>query len=214
MPVTTRGIREILALAPVIPVLTITDAAAAVPLARVLLEAGLPVLEVTLRTAAALEAIEAIASEVPETIVGAGTVLDARQFSAAVGAGSRFVVSPGFSKELAAQARVSGVPLLPGAVTATEIMAALSEGLDTLKFFPAAQAGGASLLKAFSGPFGGVRFCPTGGIDVGNAHEYLGLGNVLCVGMSSIAPAALIDAGDFRSIGERARAAAALPRVG
>ena len=213
MSVKPDSIREILALAPVIPVLTINDARVAVPLALALREGGLPVLEVTLRTPAALRAIELIAAEVPDVVVGAGTVLDAGQFEAASKAGSRFVVSPGFSTELAACARATGVPCLPGVVTASEIMSALAEGFDTLKFFPAAQAGGAPLLKAFSGPFANVRFCPTGGIDVGNAADYLALANVACVGMSSIAPPALIDQGDFEAITARARAAAALPRA-
>jgi len=181
-----------------------------VPLARALVAGGLPVLEVTLRSAVALPAIEAMRRAVPEAIIGAGTVLDEQQLAAAVAAGSQFIVSPGFSAPLCAAARAAGVAMLPGVATASELMAALAAGLDTLKFFPAVQAGGTAMLKALGGPFPQVRFCPTGGIDAANAPAFLGLPNVLCVGMSSVAPAALLAQGDYAAITALARGAAAL----
>jgi 2-dehydro-3-deoxyphosphogluconate aldolase/(4S)-4-hydroxy-2-oxoglutarate aldolase len=206
----TLPIREILARAPVIPVLTVTDPATAVPLARALVEGGLPVLEVTLRSGAALGAIAAMRAAVPEAIVGAGTVIDGAQLAAAIAAGSQFIVSPGFHAALCADAARLGATMLPGVATATELMAALAAGLDTLKFFPAAQAGGVGLLRALAAPFPGVRFCPTGGIDVLSAPDYLALPNVLCVGMSSLATPALLAAGDYAAITALARSAAGL----
>lgn len=203
-------IREILTRAPVIPVLTITDAEAAVPLARALIAGGLPVLEVTLRSNAALAAIAAIRAEVPQAIVGAGTVIDAAQLTAALTAGSQFVVSPGFSAALCAEGARQGAAMLPGVATPTELMAALAAGLDTLKFFPAAQAGGVGMLKALAAPFPGVRFCPTGGIDLHSAADYLALPNVLCVGMSSLAPQAALAARDYAAVTALARQAAGL----
>ena len=206
-------IRAILARAPVVPVLTITELASAVPLARALIAGGLPVLEVTLRSAVALEAIRALRAEVPEAIVGAGTVIDARQLAPALAAGSQFIVSPGYSPALCAEGRRQGAAMLPGVATASELMAALAAGIDTLKFFPAAQAGGAALLRALAAPFPGAQFCPTGGIELESAGEYLALPNVLCVGMSSLAPAALVAAGDFAAITALARRAASLRPV-
>ncbi|HUO95681.1 MAG TPA: bifunctional 4-hydroxy-2-oxoglutarate aldolase/2-dehydro-3-deoxy-phosphogluconate aldolase [Steroidobacteraceae bacterium] len=208
MPLTP--IRAILARAPVIPVLTITELASAVPLARALLAGSLPVLEVTLRSAVALDAIRALRAAVPEAIVGAGTVIDAGQLADALAAGSQFIVSPGYSPALCAEARRRGAVVLPGVATASELMAALAAGIDTLKFFPAAQAGGAGMLKALAAPFPTAQFCPTGGIDVNSAGEYLALPNVLCVGMSSLAPPALVAAGDFAAITALARRAALL----
>ena len=210
MSLTNQGIREVLGRAPVIPVLTVPALEHAVPLARALVAGGLPVLEVTLRSAAALPAIRAIRAAVPEAIVGAGTVIDEVQLADAVAAGSQFIVSPGFSASLSLAARAAGVAMLPGVATASELMAALAAGFDTLKVFPAAQAGGVAMLKAFSGPFPQVRFCPTGGIDPASAPGYLALPNVLCVGMSSIAPADLLAQGDYAAITARARDAAAL----
>ncbi|MBS0393689.1 MAG: bifunctional 4-hydroxy-2-oxoglutarate aldolase/2-dehydro-3-deoxy-phosphogluconate aldolase [Proteobacteria bacterium] len=211
----TPALGELLRRAPVIPVLTIVDAKVAVPLARTLVAAGLPVLEVTLRSGAALAAIAAMRAAVPEALVGAGTVLDARQLHDAVAAGSQFLVSPGFSATLCTAAQGAGVPLLPGVATPSEVMAARAAGLDTLKFFPAAQAGGVPMLRALAAPFPDVRFCPTGGIDLKSAPDYLALPNVLCVGMSSVAPAVLLESGDYGGIGRLARQAAALgPRSG
>ena len=210
MPVTMLSIRAVMSRGPVIPVLTVTELGQAVPLARALLAGGLAVVEVTLRSPVALAAIEAMRAAVPEAIVGAGTVVDEAQLAAAVRSGSQFIVSPGFSAPLCVAAARHGVAMLPGVATATELMAALAAGLDTLKFFPAAQAGGVAMLKALTAPFPGARFCPTGGIDLDNAREYLGLPEVLCVGMSSVAPAAALAAGDYGVITALARRAAAL----
>ena len=202
--------RDLLQRAPVIPVLAIDDLASAVPLARALVAGGLTVLEVTLRTPAALDCIRAMRAAVPEAIVGAGTVINAGQYAAAVEAGSQFVVSPGCSAALVAASRTHGVPLLPGATTPTEIIAALDAGIDTLKFFPAAQSGGAAMLKALAGPLPQVAFCPTGGITPANARDYLVLPNVLCVGMSSVVTRERLATGDYAAIQAAAAEAAAL----
>lgn len=195
---------------PVIPVLKIARAKDAVPLARALARGGLPAVEITLRTPDALAAIRAVAAEVPEATVGAGTVLDARQFAEAEAAGARFVVSPGFTGTLAEAAAASAVPLLPGAITPGEIMTAADAGYRLLKFFPAEQAGGAAFLKALASPFSGIRFCPTGGIGAANAASYLALENVICVGGSWVAPDALVAAGEWDEIAALARQAALL----
>jgi 2-dehydro-3-deoxyphosphogluconate aldolase/(4S)-4-hydroxy-2-oxoglutarate aldolase len=197
---------------PVIPVLRIDRAIDAAPLARALARGGLPAIEITLRTREALDAIRIAAAEVPEAIVGAGTILNARQFEQAEKAGARFIVSPGMTQELLDAARAGSAPLLPGAVTPSEIMAAMEEGYSLLKFFPAGQAGGAPFLKALSSPLAGVRFCPTGGIGADNAKDYLSLPNVICVGGSWVAPDELVKAGDWDAIEALAREAAALPR--
>ena len=195
---------------PVIPVLKIDRVADAVPLARALARGGLRVIEVTLRTPVALEAIRAIAAEAHDAIVGAGTILNARQFDEAAAAGSRFIVSPGASDDVYRAARGSDVPLLPGAITPSEIMRAADEGLDFLKFFPAEQAGGAAFLKALASPFAGMRFCPTGGITASTAKDYLALPNVVCIGGSWVAPDATVRAGDWDAIEMLARDAAGL----
>jgi 2-dehydro-3-deoxyphosphogluconate aldolase/(4S)-4-hydroxy-2-oxoglutarate aldolase len=194
----------------VIPVLKIDRVADAVPLARALARGGLRVIEITLRTADALECIRRAAGEVEEAIVGAGTILDARQFDAAAAAGSKFIVSPGVTRELLSAAGGSEVPLLPGAITPGEIMTARDAGLDFLKFFPAEQAGGAAFLKSLASPFGGIKFCPTGGVTAKNANDYLGLPNVICVGGSWIAPDDLVKAGKWDAIEALAREAATL----
>jgi 2-dehydro-3-deoxyphosphogluconate aldolase/(4S)-4-hydroxy-2-oxoglutarate aldolase len=212
MSVKQLTVREVLAITPVIPVIVINDVRDAAPLARALVDGGLKVLEVTLRTAAGLEAIQLMREAVPEAIVGAGTVLNPAQLAAAVAAGSQFIVSPGFSPTLCREGAASGVPMLPGCVTATEVMAALEVGLDTLKFFPASRSGGVGLLKDFSSVFSQVKFCPTGGIDLKSAPDYLALPNVMCVGMSSIATADAIKAGDFAGITARAKEAVGLRR--
>ncbi|HWY72106.1 MAG TPA: bifunctional 4-hydroxy-2-oxoglutarate aldolase/2-dehydro-3-deoxy-phosphogluconate aldolase [Burkholderiaceae bacterium] len=193
-------IGDVVCAAPVIPVIVLERAADAVPLARALLSGGLPVIEVTLRTDAALEAIRAIAREVPQAIVGAGTVRGRADLDAARDAGARFAVSPGATAELLAAGRESGLPLLPGAMTPSEVIAAVAAGYDTLKFFPAVQAGGVEMLKALAGPFPHVKFCPTGGISLASAPDYLALPNVCCVGGSWIAPPASIHAADWASI--------------
>jgi 2-dehydro-3-deoxyphosphogluconate aldolase/(4S)-4-hydroxy-2-oxoglutarate aldolase len=205
-------LREQLSQVRIVPVITIDDVARAAPLAEALCAGGLTVLEVTLRTPAAVPAIQAMRRAVPSAVVGAGTVVNRRQLAAAIGAGSQFLVSPGFSATLATAARRAGVPLLPGVASPTELMAALDAGLDTLKFFPAEQAGGVAMLKALCAPFPSVAFCPTGGITAQKAPEYLAQPNVIAVGMSSVAPPELIAAGDFAGITALARVAAALGR--
>jgi 2-dehydro-3-deoxyphosphogluconate aldolase/(4S)-4-hydroxy-2-oxoglutarate aldolase len=202
--------RELLQRSPVIPVLTIDDIAHAVPLAQALVAGGLMVLEVTLRTPAALASIRAMRAAVPAAVVGAGTVVNAAQYAAAVEAGSQFVVSPGCSAGLISASNEHGVPLLPGATTPTEIIAALDAGIDTLKFFPAAQSGGAAMLKALASPLPQVAFCPTGGITMANARDYLALPNVLCVGMSSLVTKEWLASGNWDAIRDAAAAAAAL----
>jgi 2-dehydro-3-deoxyphosphogluconate aldolase/(4S)-4-hydroxy-2-oxoglutarate aldolase len=210
MPSKTENLLSLLDRQPVIPVLKIADIDHAVPLARALARGGLPMIEITLRTAKALEAIRRVAAEVEEAIVGAGTVLNAGQFDQAAKAGSKFVVSPGITRELLAAADGSAVPLLPGAITPGEIMTAYEAGLNFLKFFPAEQAGGVAFLKALASPFADIKFCPTGGINVGNATDYLGLPNVICVGGSWVAPDDLVSAGKWDAIEALARAASTL----
>jgi 2-dehydro-3-deoxyphosphogluconate aldolase/(4S)-4-hydroxy-2-oxoglutarate aldolase len=201
---------EILARAPVIPVLVIEDVAHAVPLGRALVAGGLSVLEVTFRTEAAAACIEALIAEVEGAVVGAGTVLDAPMRQAAADLGCQFAVSPG----LIEGERADGpVPLLPGIATATELMAGLAAGFELFKLFPANVAGGTGALKAFQSPFPQARFCPTGGVSAANAAEYLALANVACVGGSWVAPAEAVRAGDWDRITRLARDAAALARA-
>lgn len=195
---------------PVIPVLLIERVEHAVPLARALAKGGLPAIEITLRTAAALDAIRAVADEVPEAIVGAGTILNTRNYEDAVKAGSRFIVSPGVTSEILAAANDSNVPLLPAAITPSEMLRLREEGYTHLKFFPAEQAGGAPFLKAMSSPLSGTIFCPTGGISLANAKSYLSLPNVICVGGSWVAPKELVEAGDWDAIATLAKEASLL----
>ena len=195
---------------PVIPVILVHDVADAVPLARALAKGGLPAIEITLRTPAALEAIRAVADEVPEAIVGAGTILNARQYEEASAAGSRFIVSPGVTPQLIEAASHSKVPLLPGAITPGEIMTLREEGYTMLKFFPAEQAGGATFLKSLASPLAGTTFCPTGGVSAANARSYLGLPNVVCVGGSWVAPEELVKSGKWDEITKLAAEAANL----
>lgn len=197
----------------VIPVLKIDDVANAVPLAQALAAGGLRAIEITLRTPAALEAIRRAAGEVEEAIVGAGTILNARQFNEAAAAGSKFIVSPGLTRELVAAADNSPVPLLPGAITPGEIMSAREAGLDFLKFFPAEQAGGSSFLKALASPIADVKFCPTGGVTPGNAKDYLSLPNVVCVGGSWVAPDDMVREGKWEAITALAREASGLKKA-
>ena len=205
-------IAALLARGPVVPVLTVEDPASAVPLARALVAGGLGVLEVTLRTAKALEAARAIMAEVEGAVVGIGTVLTPEAMRAAQRAGARFAVSPGSTPDLLAAAAAEGLPYLPGTATASEVMALVERGYSTLKFFPAESAGGVAALRALAAPFGWVRFCPTGGIDAGKASHYLALANVLAVGGSWVAPADRVAAGDWARITVLAREAAALRR--
>lgn len=210
MPQKTDLLVPILQGQPVIPVLLIEKVEHAVPLARALAKGGLPAIEITLRTAAALDAIHAVASEVPEAIVGAGTILNAKQYEDAAKAGSRFIVSPGATKYILSAANDSDVPLLPAAITPSEMLSLREEGYTHLKFFPAEQAGGASFLKALSSPLAGTVFCPTGGISLNNAKTYLTLSNVICVGGSWVAPKELVEAGDWDGITKLASEAARL----
>ncbi|WP_370207881.1 bifunctional 4-hydroxy-2-oxoglutarate aldolase/2-dehydro-3-deoxy-phosphogluconate aldolase [Pararhodobacter marinus] len=198
-------------LAPVIPVIVVDDLDHAVPLAEALVAGGLPVLEVTLRTPCALDAIRAMAA-VPGARVGAGTVLSAHDAANAKAAGATFAVSPGATPALIAACTAQGLPLLPGAASASEVMALLERGYRTLKFFPAGPAGGPAMLKALGGPLPQATFCPTGGVSLANATDYLSLANVACVGGSWVAPAKMMAAGDWAGITELAREAAALPR--
>jgi 2-dehydro-3-deoxyphosphogluconate aldolase/(4S)-4-hydroxy-2-oxoglutarate aldolase len=206
------NIREILGMAPVIPVLTLSDLANAVPLAEALVRGGLRVLEITLRTPVAIGCLEAIRKAVPDAIVGIGTLTRAVDFAAAGRAGAQFGVTPGLTPELAAAARGARFPLLPGVMTPTEVIAARLAGFNILKLFPAHQAGGVEMLRALGGPFPEVLFCPTGGITRAGAPEYLALPNVVAIGASWVAPRALIDAKDWQGIEALARDAAALKR--
>lgn len=193
----------------IVPVITITSADQAVELARTLVDAGLPVLEVTLRTAAALDAIQRIASDVPDAIIGAGTIRRPADIDAAVNAGSRFLVSPGTTPDLIVAAANCAVPFLPGCATPSEAMELADAGFETLKFFPAAAYGGAATLKAVSAPLAGLSFVPTGGIGPDNLETYLRLPNVLAVGGSWMVKSEWLAAGDFERIGAEARSASA-----
>jgi 2-dehydro-3-deoxyphosphogluconate aldolase / (4S)-4-hydroxy-2-oxoglutarate aldolase len=208
-PVTTA---ELATFGPVIPVIVVDRVEQAVPMARALVEGGVRVLEVTLRTAVALASIEAIARSVPEAIVGAGTLRSAADVRAALAAGARFGVSPGYAPAIAAACRDGGLALLPGVATASEVMAAAAEGFRFLKFFPAAAAGGVAMLKAWASPFADLTFCPTGGIGIDNAPAYLALPNVKVVGGSWLTPADALAANDWPRITRLAREASALTK--
>jgi 2-dehydro-3-deoxyphosphogluconate aldolase/(4S)-4-hydroxy-2-oxoglutarate aldolase len=195
---------------PVIPVIVIQRLEQAVPLARALVEGGVKVLEVTLRTPVALAAIEAIARALPEAVVGAGTLRLPADAKAAHDAGSRFAVSPGYTAALGAACREAGLPLLPGVATGSEVMAAMADGLRFLKFFPAVQAGGIPMLKALAGPFPDIAFCPTGGITPETAPQFLALPNVAVCGGSWLTPADAVEQGDWARITRLAREAQAL----
>ncbi|MEM9318470.1 MAG: bifunctional 4-hydroxy-2-oxoglutarate aldolase/2-dehydro-3-deoxy-phosphogluconate aldolase [Pseudomonadota bacterium] len=199
-------------LAPIVPVLVVEDAAQAAPLAQALVAGGLPMLEVTLRTPAALEAIRAMAN-VPGGVVGAGTLLGPADVAAAVAAGARFGVSPGATPQLIAACAEADLPLLPGAATASEVMALLEAGFSLAKFFPAEASGGAPALKAIGAPIPQMRFCPTGGVSQENAKDYLSLANVVCAGGSWVAPQGAVTNGDWPRIESLASEAAAI-RVG
>ncbi|WP_421568240.1 bifunctional 4-hydroxy-2-oxoglutarate aldolase/2-dehydro-3-deoxy-phosphogluconate aldolase [Stenotrophomonas sp. PD6] len=203
-------VRAVLKLAPVIPVYTPESVDEAVHVAQALFNGGLPVIEVTLRTPIAMDAIQAMVEAVPDAVVGAGTVLTAAQMERVKAVGGRFAVSPGATQRLYAAARDTDLPFLPGVATSSELMLGLEHGLDTFKFFPAVQAGGTAMLSAWNGPFGDVRFCPTGGISAQTARDFLHLPNVLCVGGSWLTTRALLQARDWAGIEELARASAAL----
>lgn len=201
---------EIIALAPVIPVITIEDASHALPLARALVAGGLPAIEITLRTDAAVEAARAMIREVPEAVVGIGTVLTPTDLERATALGAAFAVSPGVTSDLLAAAAASAMPFAPGIQTASDLIACVTRGFDVVKFFPALPAGGLAALNALSGPFPNVRYCPTGGIGAANAAEWLAHPKVAAVGGSWVAPASDISAGNWSAIEQRARAAASL----
>ncbi|MEU2976746.1 bifunctional 4-hydroxy-2-oxoglutarate aldolase/2-dehydro-3-deoxy-phosphogluconate aldolase [Streptomyces hirsutus] len=205
---------SVLDLAPVLPVVVVEDAADAVPLARALVAGGLPAIEVTLRTPAALDALRAIAAEVPDAVVGAGTVITPEQAREVVTAGARFLVSPGWTDVLLESMRASGVPFLPGVSTVSEVVALLERGVREMKFFPAQAAGGTAYLKAIAGPLPQARFCPTGGIGPDSAPDYLALENVACVGGSWMLPADAVAARDWARIERLARTAAGLSAGG
>ncbi|WP_457096242.1 bifunctional 4-hydroxy-2-oxoglutarate aldolase/2-dehydro-3-deoxy-phosphogluconate aldolase [Lysobacter sp. P5_B9] len=212
MELHAQRIDQVLARAPVVPVLSIARVEDAVPLARALVDGGLPVLEVTLRTDAAIGAIRAIREQVPGASVGAGTVLSARDLSAVEAAGALFAISPGATDALYAAASDARIPLLPGIATASELMHGLELGYQRFKFFPAESSGGIAALKSFAGPFAQARFCPTGGIDAAKAPAYLALPNVITVGGSWMVPADALAAGDWQRVANLAREAAALRR--
>jgi 2-dehydro-3-deoxyphosphogluconate aldolase/(4S)-4-hydroxy-2-oxoglutarate aldolase len=205
-----KQVESTLRLAPVVPVVIIEDARHAVPMARALVAGGIPAIEVTLRTPAALDAIKAIAEEVEGAVVGVGTVLSAKDLRAAHKAGAKFAVSPGVSPGLLDAADDSELPLLPGAATASEVMTMLERGYRFLKFFPAVPAGGHKLLGAWASPLPQITFCPTGGISLSSAPDFLSLPNVVCVGGSWLTPADKLRSGDWVGIEALAREAAAL----
>jgi len=207
----TAYIRELASLAPIIPVIVVDDVADAIPLAKALVRGGLPVLEVTLRTDCAVEVIKAMAT-VEGARVGAGTLVTPKDVTDVVEAGATFGVTPGSPAALVDAVLEANLPLLPGAATATEAMTLQARGFEVLKFFPAEAAGGIKMLKGLGGPLPGISFCPTGGVSLENAPDYLALPNVVCAGGSWIAPLDLVKAGDWDEIENRARAAAALPR--
>jgi 2-dehydro-3-deoxyphosphogluconate aldolase/(4S)-4-hydroxy-2-oxoglutarate aldolase len=206
---TTLDIRDILAASPVMPVIVLDKVEDAVPLAKALVAGGIRVLEITMRTAAALDCVVAIRAAVPNAIVGVGTLTSAADLDAARAAGASFGVSPGATSALLARATETGMPFLPGVMTPSDVMQALAAGFGAMKLFPAKQAGGIDMLRALAGPFPNVVFCPTGGIDAATAPDYLALNNVACVGGSWLAPAALVKQGKWSDIEQLARAASA-----
>jgi 2-dehydro-3-deoxyphosphogluconate aldolase/(4S)-4-hydroxy-2-oxoglutarate aldolase len=203
-------VREVMGVGPVIPVIIVDDLRQAVPLAEALVAGGVRVLEITLRTPVALQAIRTIAAEVQDAIVGVGTITRPEHFTDAVAAGACFGVSPGLTPVLVEAARASGLPLLPGVMTPSDVIAARSAGFTELKLFPAEQAGGIGMLKALGSPFPDVTFCPTGGVTPESAPRYLALSNVACVGGSWLAPKDAVAAGNWDEITTLARAAASL----
>ena len=208
------NVLELMRIGPVIPVIVIYHIVHAVPLARALVAGGVRVLEVTLRTPVALQAVRAIAREVDGAVVGVGTITRAQDFVQSIDAGAVFGVSPGLTPELVAGARDSGLPLLPGVMTPSDVIAARTAGFTEMKLFPAQQAGGIGMLKALGGPFPDVTFCPTGGVSAATAPDFLALPNVACVGGSWLTPADAVAAGDWERITTLARAAAQLRRPG
>ena len=207
----TTALLDLLRISPVIPVVTIDDVDTAVPVARALVTGGVNIIELTLRTPTAMQSLERIAAEVPEIVLGAGTVLTLEQASDAVEAGARFLVSPGCTPTFLRHAGDFGVPLLPGVATVSEALAALEAGLTELKFFPAGPAGGPKYLAAIGAPIPQLTFCPTGGVSPENARDYLALENVACVGGSWLTPKAAIERGDWDTISRLARQVRHIP---
>ncbi|GHR68475.1 ketohydroxyglutarate aldolase [Helicobacter pylori] len=201
---------EVLQISPIVPVVVIEDIKDAVPLAQSLIEGGIQIIEVTLRSSCALEAIELIAKNVPKMRVGAGTILNPAQLEQAQNRGAEFLISPGFTIKLLEYAKKKDMPLIPGVSSSSEVMQALELGYSALKFFPAEYCGGVKLLNAFNGPFKGVKFCPTGGISADNMHSYLNLENVLCVGGSWLTPKNLIQNKEWDKITEICKRSLAL----
>ncbi|WP_367703240.1 bifunctional 4-hydroxy-2-oxoglutarate aldolase/2-dehydro-3-deoxy-phosphogluconate aldolase [Helicobacter pylori] len=201
---------EVLQISPIVPVVVIEDLSDAVPLAQSLIEGGIPIIEVTLRSSCALEAIELIAKNVPKMRVGAGTILNLTQLEQAQNRGAEFLISPGLTIKLLEHAKKKDMPLIPGVSSSSEVMQALELGYNALKFFPAEYCGGVKLLNAFNGPFKGVKFCPTGGISADNMRSYLNLENVLCVGGSWLTPKDLIQNKEWDKITEICKRALAL----
>ncbi|UOR26856.1 bifunctional 4-hydroxy-2-oxoglutarate aldolase/2-dehydro-3-deoxy-phosphogluconate aldolase [Helicobacter pylori] len=201
---------EILQISPIVPVVVIEDLSDAVPLAQSLIEGGIPIIEVTLRSSCALEAIELIAKNVPKMCVGVGTILNPTQLEQAQNRGAEFLISPGLTIKLLEYAKKKDMPLIPGVSSSSEVMQALELGYNALKFFPAEYCGGVKLLDAFNGPFKGVKFCPTGGISIDNMHSYLNLENVLCVGGSWLTPKNLIQDKEWDKITEICKRSLAL----
>ncbi len=201
---------EILQISPIVPVVVIENIKDAVPLAQTLIEGGIPIIEVTLRSSCALEAIELIAKNVPKMRVGAGTILNLTQLEQAQNRGAEFLISPGLTIKLLEHAKKKDMPLIPGVSSSSEVMQALELGYNALKFFPAEYCGGVKLLNAFNGPFKGVKFCPTGGVSVDNMRSYLALENVVCVGGSWLTPKNLIQNKEWDKITEICKRALAL----
>ena len=200
---------EIFAAGPVGPVLVINDVEKAVPLAKALMEGGIKVLEVTLRTPAAIDVIKRIAQEVPDSLIGAGTVTNAQQLKAVVEAGAKFAISPGMTADLLKAGMDSEIPLIPGISSTSDLMKGKDAGYTHMKFFPAEASGGVKAIKSISGPFPDVTFCPTGGIGPNNYNDYLALNNVKCVGGSWLAPDDAIESGDWARITQLAKEAVA-----
>jgi len=200
---------EIFAAGPVVPVLVINDVEKAVPLAKALMEGGIKVLEVTLRTPAAIDVIKRIAQEVPDSLIGAGTVTNAQQLKAVVEAGAKFAISPGMTADLLKAGMDAEIPLIPGISSTSDLMKGKDAGYTHMKFFPAEASGGVKAIKSISGPFPDVTFCPTGGIGPNNYNDYLALNNVKCVGGSWLAPDDAIEAGDWARITQLAKEAVA-----
>ncbi|AFH93555.1 TPA: bifunctional 4-hydroxy-2-oxoglutarate aldolase/2-dehydro-3-deoxy-phosphogluconate aldolase [Providencia stuartii] len=198
---------DVLNAGPVVPVIVINKLEQAVPLAKALVKGGIRVLEVTLRTECAIDAIRLIANEVPEAMIGAGTVINAQQLTAVTEAGAQFAISPGLTEELLSAATKGCIPLIPGISTVSELMLGMNYGLKEFKFFPAEANGGVKALKAIAGPFSQVKFCPTGGISPANYRDYLALKSVLCIGGSWLVPEDALEAGDYQRITQLAEEA-------